>query len=373
MLKDELTIVLLLKGRDNFSVRWFDHAVANSLPCKVLVADGGHDHGLENRLRLNHVFDKIDCDYIKYPFDENIPTFFRKVSDALKRVKTPFVVLASNDDFYFFDALAASMEFLKGNPDFACSRGEIWDFSVIPRNPGSYVYGEMCGIRKLYHHPTVSGESAIERVGDFAAKFHSSFHDVIRTPLLAAAIAKAVDSGLADYRFAEECFSFLIAVAGKIHRGDQLYMLHQAHPDMAALTDFNSLTEWVLDERWQGDFDLFAKCVAAAVSEADGTEFYRLKCDVMKIYVSRCILHRAFKDLENNALKSPRLSKLLLSKTKTLIGRNKALHALARNTLDVVRNLSAKKTPGHVGHPEAFQRQIGEVRAFLKRTPQLHA
>src|SRR6185312_6656245 len=224
----DLTILLPLKGRDDFSLRWFRYASMHSLPYKVLVADGGHDEGLESQLRRDGIFDRIDCDYVRYPFDYSIEIFLRKMADALRRVQTPFVVIANNDDFIFFEALAISVAFLKGNPDFASSRGEIWDFAVSGgvRSP---IYGRMIGVRKLYFHPSVGGDSAQERVEDMAVKFHSAGHDIVRTPVLADIYARIVETGLDDFRFADRCWSFMIAAAGKMHRSDNLYMLHQSH------------------------------------------------------------------------------------------------------------------------------------------------
>ena len=218
MPRTDLTIVLPLKGRDDFSVRWFAYAASHHLPYKVLVADGGHDEGLEARLRRDGIFDRVDCDYVRYPFDSSLEMFLRKMADALRRVETPYVVIANNDDFIFFDALKNSVAFLNDNPDFASSRGEIWDFAVASDGSLSPIYGRMVGVNKLYFHPTVTGETTLERIADLAVKFHGATHDIVRTPVMAESHARIADAGLYDMRFAERLLAFLIAASGKMRR-----------------------------------------------------------------------------------------------------------------------------------------------------------
>ena len=104
LMDNNLTIILILKGRDAFTIRWFEHAKEFKLPYHVIVADGGDDNGLEKKLRNNEYHLTVSYDYVRYPFDKNHKLFYAKIHSALNKVVTPYVVLVSNDDFYFFDA-----------------------------------------------------------------------------------------------------------------------------------------------------------------------------------------------------------------------------------------------------------------------------
>ena len=371
MLKDELTIILLLKGRDDFTLRWFEYADATSLPCQIIVADGGHDHGMESLLRKKGFFTRLDCKYNKYPFDETIDIYFRKIADALAQVETPYVLLGSNDDFYFADALSASVGFLNNNPEYACSRGEVWDFSVASRHSGTHVYGDMGPLTKLYFHSTVSGESALERVGEFSLKCHSIFHDVTRTELLKDAFAKLLACGLDNHQFGDLCFSFMIAASGKMYRGDQLHMLHQTHPEMLALTNIiEPFLEWVQEERWGKDLELFANCVAARASEVDNIDFHQAKSEVLKSFLSQYILNKAIKSLENPPLQSRGLSSRTLMAMKNTVRRNKSIFRLAMRTMNAWQRLTRRNHGAwKIGAvPPSFNEPLQGIRAFLKST-----
>ena len=291
LMYNDLTVVLLLKGRDSFTRRWFEYAKEFKLPYKVIVADGGEGDGLENELLDKGFHQWINYEYIKYPYDENYKIFYAKVLDALTKVDTPYVLLASNDDFYFFDALEESVSFLKEHTDFVASRGELWDFRVASSFSASRqvdddsIYGDMEAISQLYYHPTVIGESATDRVNDFSLKFNAIWHDVVKTHDLKGAYSTLIESNIYGLALSDTLVCYLLASQGKLHRGSQLYMLHQSHSDMAALTEsYNSPFEWIDSPGWDSDLDSFLNMVAARISKIDQISFYEAKSKLIRSY-----------------------------------------------------------------------------------------
>jgi glycosyltransferase domain-containing protein len=130
-----LTIVLPLRGRPLFTLRFLWHANAARLPYKFIIADG------EVRPELSHLLDNatglfpnIDVDYIRYPDDTGFSRYFAKMTDALQRVRTPYAMLADNDDFLAFAGLERSLDFLDASPDYVCCGGGIGGFAVYSRN-----------------------------------------------------------------------------------------------------------------------------------------------------------------------------------------------------------------------------------------------
>jgi len=47
---NNLTFLLTIKDRQKFTFRWIEYANKISFPFKVLIADGGKDHNVENKL-----------------------------------------------------------------------------------------------------------------------------------------------------------------------------------------------------------------------------------------------------------------------------------------------------------------------------------
>jgi glycosyltransferase domain-containing protein len=130
-----LTIILPLRGRPLFTLRFLWHANAARLPYKFIIADGEVrqelSHLLENSAKL---FPDIDVEYIRYPDDTDFGRYFAKMTDALQRVQTPYAMLADNDDFLALTGLERSLDFLDANPDYVCCGGGIGGFAVYSRN-----------------------------------------------------------------------------------------------------------------------------------------------------------------------------------------------------------------------------------------------
>lgn len=368
-MNNDLTVLLLLKGRYDFTIRWFEYAEEYSIPYRVLIADGGQDECLENKLGQRKFSQHIDYEYIRYPHDENYKTYFTKVLDALTRVETPFVVLASDDDFYFFDALEASVRFLKENPEFVASRGEIWDFNVSKRSVrrrfgvDNHVYGDMGGIRRLYDQPTVVGGSAIERVTDFSSKYHSVWHEVVRTERLKEAWSALLESAINDIRFSEAFTSFFAAISGNIRRGDELYMLHQVHPDMLASTILgDTAADWISGDEWKTNFEKFVKGVAEQISDAGGIELSEAKCAVIESYLVNIVIGRMLKTPPSQVTEQT-IKTHMTEIAKNVLRRNRFILNAARRIAS-----SFSKSPTGDPVPSHFGNKVEVIREFLKNS-----
>jgi glycosyltransferase domain-containing protein len=129
-----LTIVVPLRGRPLFTLRFLWHANAECLPYKFIIADGEVRPELSQLLEDSRaLFPDIDIDYIRYADDTDFSRFFAKVSDALRRVRTPYVMLADNDDFLMFSGIERSISFLDNHPDYVCCGGGVGGIAVYSR------------------------------------------------------------------------------------------------------------------------------------------------------------------------------------------------------------------------------------------------
>jgi len=110
---NDLTIVLTLKDRSAFTYRWMQWMEAQRFPYKILIADGGSDRAIEQHLLDRTHYPSLDYEYIRYPFDSDLPAYMRKLSDVADRVRTEFVLSADNDDLILLEPLQASLAELR--------------------------------------------------------------------------------------------------------------------------------------------------------------------------------------------------------------------------------------------------------------------
>jgi glycosyltransferase domain-containing protein len=216
-----LTIVVPLRGRPLFTLRFLWHANAARLPYKFIIADGEVRPDLSRLLDdAQKLFPYIDVDYIRYPDDTDFGRYFAKMTDALARVQTPYVMLADNDDFLAFTGLEQSLDFLDANPDYVCCGGGIGGFAVYarkypwlgglwgPLNRLSYRY--MPYDRSL----DLGSPSAATRLSQ-GLRNSWSYYAVFRSPALLTIWREVVDMNLSDLQLHEKYCAMRTLTLGK--------------------------------------------------------------------------------------------------------------------------------------------------------------
>lgn len=171
-----LTIVLPLKGRPLFTLRFLWHANRARMPYRFLIADGEVRPPLGEMLENSReLFPNLDIEYIRYPDDSNWSRYFGKLHDALRRVRTPYVMMADNDDFLAPAGIERCIDFLDSHPDYVCCAGGIAGFSLY--SPLSALPDKVLGsLNRLTY--TYTPDSSPEEVhsDDVRARMQSGFH-----------------------------------------------------------------------------------------------------------------------------------------------------------------------------------------------------
>jgi len=147
-----LTVVLPLKGRHLFTLRFLWHANRARLPYRLLIADGEVHPELAKLLENSQkTFPYLDLEYIRYPDDVDLKHYYAKMADVIQRVRTPYVKIADNDDFLAPTGLECCVDSLEARPDYVCYSGGIGGFSVSASSLDSrkLVVG---AINKLAYH-----------------------------------------------------------------------------------------------------------------------------------------------------------------------------------------------------------------------------
>jgi glycosyltransferase domain-containing protein len=108
-LSKSLTIVLTLRNRKKFTLRWLNWAKSQNCDFKILIADGSKDDYVLKILNEGE-FENLKIEYHRYPNDKSIEDWFSKLESIVSKVKTDFCILADNDDFILFDNLKSAIK-----------------------------------------------------------------------------------------------------------------------------------------------------------------------------------------------------------------------------------------------------------------------
>jgi glycosyltransferase domain-containing protein len=303
----KLTILLILKDRFPFTMRWMTYVNSIRIPFKILIADGSKDDRAEELLNDKDRFPNIDYEYLRYPYDETLSHYYTKVAKALTQVATPYVILASNDDFLFTGGIRNAIAFLENHQEYIASRGEICQFSIVPFSLDQemrYVFGELEVTNPPYfQYPASLSKNPLIRVKQQLKYYCSNFHDVQRTVYVRQRLDLIKKLNPKDLRFADQFNDILTVVNGKVHRGQGLFMIHQSNdPDrlgQRVLVEFPSWFDWIQTSWWNADFKNLSETVATTISENTSRSFNEVLRDFKQIYYTDFIYRKLSEDVKN--------------------------------------------------------------------------
>ena len=377
---EDLTILLTLKDRIPFTSRWMSYADKTRFPFKVLIADGGTDDGASVLLSDRAKFRNVNYEYVRYPPDRSYPDYYAKIADALGRVRTPYVAMADNDDFFFADALGEAVRFLSAHPDYVTCGGQGAIFWVLP-SPSSVdeglLYGNNVEWKCTRETRSIDGDSARERMRAQAVSTADTFfYDVKKTGEARKHFEIVRDLGPKDLFIFEQVVCFLTAIAGKAKRLDTLYLARQNNsPASSGGTHAQRFGDWfgrMLVESWSEDFTKFVNVASAFLAASDGISEEEARDCVIRCY--RMLVAPA---LLSNILEEPTVT-LSMSTVVPVVRRlvrlpeGSIVKRLARNLYRRVGGISLDSVYGTelvAGRVPHARKDISPILKFLARTP----
>lgn len=307
-LEDELTIVLLIKDRPHFTFRWMSYLNQTSFPFKVLVADGGKDVSVPQKLSEIENYPNIHYEYIRYPYDQTRQIFTNKIVDVLSRVKTPFVAIGNDDDFFIVDGLKRSVQFLQKNQDYKSCRGQMVSFHLDTAIPQHITFKQPPLSQSL------SDETAKSRVQDHFDSYDANYYDVHHTRDLKKYFEVLLRIEIGTGLLAELVTSFLPVAEGKVKREPYLYLLRQSAGSTSQhakeLKMYGDRFDRMLMDSWSKDFTGFVNEIAKTIVEQDNIGIYEAR-DFVKKGFRRHIAPFIMADLSKDVPSRPLIWRLI--------------------------------------------------------------
>lgn len=222
-----LTILLTLKGRHLFTLRWLWHANRISLPFRIFIADGEVHPTIARLIEDGYVFPNIEIEYQRYN-DRTFYDFYQKLDDALSRITTPYVMMADNDDFLVPSGIIRSLECLERSSDYACIGGCVGHFETGVRNNG---YQNLSGtITKLWFQQSMAYQSfdldhsfASKRAIDVYAGSFTVHYNVYRLKVLRCIASEQLKYNFSKLVSSELFWKLRTATLGKL-KSDPSYL-----------------------------------------------------------------------------------------------------------------------------------------------------
>jgi glycosyltransferase domain-containing protein len=246
-----LTVILTLKGREEFTYRWMQYMNDNHFPYRILIADGGNNQELENHLGEFSNYPNLDYEYIRYPYDASLEDYYRKLYNVLNRVETEYVLNADNDDFYSFSNMKGHLDFLDKNRDFVASRGSLVNLEIFDRqfNPISSSRGHT--FRCIHvKAESIDMESDLERIdhlceGMSLNDYYSNWYSITRTSVLVDIWKNLVELSIKEVIVLEILSHVMMVKVGKIRITKEPFYIRQSHSSSKSVSLW--LNEFILN------------------------------------------------------------------------------------------------------------------------------
>ena len=287
-----LTIVMPLKGRHLFTFRFLWHANKMRLPYRFLIADGQVNVAVARRLENSREeFPELDIEYVRYPDDTNYSRYFAKMSDAMQRVRTPYVMHADNDDFLGLDGIERALDFLDENTDYVCARGRIVTFSVYSGIGGSN--GAVCGkFNRFYLHGDyidVVAPGVRERLRQ-GGICHALYYAIYRTAAPVCIWREVTEIDFSDMMLHEDFYALRALTLGKVHTNKETISYYSQAGTGISYQPNLDWARHLLRSRFTSDAHAAVARISMAAAEAEGADAATVAEDV------RVILENYYRD-----------------------------------------------------------------------------
>jgi len=259
------------------------------LPYRFLIADGHVNEAVARCLEDSQkLFPELDVEYVRYPDDVDYSRLFAKMSDVSQRVRTPYAMIADNDDFLGFDGIERALDFLESNPDYVCARGRAVTFSVYSSLGGPY--GSVCGKYNSFRidgdDKTVAGTTVTERLRQ-GGLCNGVYYAIHQTEAFARVWREVAEINFSDLMLHEDYHALRPLTLGKLHTNKESFSYYSQSGTGISYQPQRDWARHLLRSRFTSDADALVKRIACAAAEADGCDEAVIAEDVRTILESR--------------------------------------------------------------------------------------
>lgn len=285
-----LTLLMPLKGRHLFTLRFLWQANKSSLPYPIVIADGEVHPVIAELLENPATFPNLSIEYIRYPDDTSFSQFYRKMADAAPRIRTPFVMMVDNDDFVVPSGIERCIDFMKAHDDYVSCGGGVAGFALGEnRNPAfRNLTGPISRIAYRYspnyQSRDLAASSLAERVLDGYANYMTTYYNVFRSAAMATICRECAEMNFSDLEVHESYFAMRTLILGKA-RSDASCISYLRQYGTSMGSAFKK--DWVhhlLRSRLTSDFDCMVNRISSAVADADGVDPAPIAEEIREIF-----------------------------------------------------------------------------------------
>jgi len=209
------TLVLLIKGRHEFTHRWLTYMRKIKFSYPIIIGDGQDDDETKKMLDVINQDKNLNITYHRYNTHAGYLDYYKMKHDIVSAVDTKYVMLCDNDDFILINGLNDQINFLEQNSEYVSASGKILNFEIDRFN---YVcYGKKPSLLSAcnYHRIDEPLDSWKNQLNQTFTKFQPNFYNVFHTRILKIITSELVNLNFSDLVINEFYIQLRAATLGR--------------------------------------------------------------------------------------------------------------------------------------------------------------
>jgi len=213
-MKDDITLILTLKGRQSFTERYLDYICASGIDFPMIIADGDADGFTKNIINLDK-YSNLTIDFFEHKQIKFYQDFYLMMLEAVKRVKTKYFILTDNDDFIVKSGLIALKNIAENDPEYISVGGKIFGISIS--DDAMSTYGK--AFLRFYYNDFIRIDEPTEDIEEMILSslinFESSYYNLLKTNEVMVIFEEIAKLNFTDLRLYEFYLHFRILLIGR--------------------------------------------------------------------------------------------------------------------------------------------------------------
>ena len=281
---NKITLIIPTHNRHSYLTRILNYY--EDVGMNILIADS-------SKKKYKNAF-KYDVEYIHYP---NY-SFFKKMTEIVQKINTPFVLMCADDDFIIPSAIEKCIDFLEKFSDFASVQGYYASF--INMYNSIYFFNTYPSLRNY----VINANTPEKRVKYHMSKYMHLFYSIHRINNLKNTFSLTPISNL---NLIEIALGLISVINGKHKMLPFLYNIRESIPNSASST-IERLNTIVKNPNMKEDYETFVNSISKHLSE---NSIYSFK-DSKEIILASLdnFINRHYPSFQGTILKPPILQRI---------------------------------------------------------------
>jgi len=286
-----ITVLLLLKDRSNFTQRWLEvhNDLGFSLP--IHIADGSLTYQNSN---IIHKFlnskPVLNIDYKFYGKDINLEKFYQKIYEAVRCISTDYVILADNDDFLIEESIMKGAENFRNNEDLIAVSGPAYDTTICNTKPEhDQTWGVLSNPINQYPASDRVENNALSRLQSFLVNRKSSYvwSAIHKRKIFLETCKDILKINPIDFRFLTHSIILFTLARGKVSGSSPCMTIHQDNPGESAgkkLAQIGTWHDWIQTDNWFSSYKKMILKLTDIILENENHKREELKRNIEFMY-----------------------------------------------------------------------------------------